>query len=106
MINSILQYKQDIVTVWPLQVIFFIISINPLENGQLYAMGLNTKYQLGFDDSETRYYPTLISNDSEGNQLPNITKIDCTYFATFALTEQGKIYCWGSGYLGMSNKAK
>jgi hypothetical protein len=31
-------------------------------------------------------------------------KVGCTYFGTFALGSNEKIYSWGSGYLGHGNK--
>jgi len=52
-------------------------------------MGLNTKYQLGFKDKLTRHYPTRIEVDSNGKTFGNISKVGCTYFATFALSTKG-----------------
>ena len=75
-----------------------------LEEGSTYVFGLNTKYQLGLGDNNSRYYPTKVLKDSTGGNLSNMKKIGCTYFGTFALDNQERIYSWGSGCLGHGNK--
>ncbi len=42
--------------------------------------------------------------DCEGNKLSKMKKVDCTYFGTFALDQQEKIFSWGSGFLGHGNE--
>jgi len=64
---------------------------------------LNTKYQLGLGDNNTRYYPTKLLKDCKGNKINKMKRIGCTYFGTFALDENEEIYSWGSGYLGHGN---
>lgn len=61
--------------------IFFIL----LESGSTYVFGLNTKYQLGLGDNNSRYYPTKLLKDCKGNDINKMKKIGCTYFGTFAL---------------------
>jgi len=71
-----------------------------LGDGKMYGMGLNAKYQLGLGDNKSRYFPTLIEKDYQGNELPLMTKVGCTYFGSFTVSDEDKVYSWGSGSLG------
>ena len=72
-------------------------------DGKVYAMGLNVKYQLGLGDNKSRYTPTLVGQDSDGNELPFMQKVACTYFGSFTISNEDKIFSWGSGNLGHGN---
>jgi alpha-tubulin suppressor-like RCC1 family protein len=68
--------------------------------GFLYSSGLNFKYQLGFDDQKPRYTPERVMLDDNGLNLKKIIKIATGDYNSFALTDDGKVYSWGSGVLG------
>jgi hypothetical protein len=68
--------------------------------GFLYSFGLNFKYQLGFDDAKPRYSPERLNLDDNGLALKKIIKIATGDYNCFALSDEGKVYSWGSGVLG------
>lgn len=74
------------------------------KEGFLYSFGLNYKYQLGFGDQKPRYTPERVMMDDNGLPLNKIVKISTGDYNCFALTDDGKVYSWGSGVLGLKDK--
>jgi alpha-tubulin suppressor-like RCC1 family protein len=69
-----------------------------LENGELYAFGLNDVWQLGLGDQKTRYVPTRVQGVS------NVLTVTGAYHHSLVLLENGDVYGFGShssGTLGM-----
>jgi len=69
-----------------------------LENGDLYAFGLNDVWQLGLGDQKTRYVPTMVHGVS------NVLTATGAYHHSLVLLENGDVYGFGShssGTLGM-----
>lgn len=71
--------------------------------GFVYSFGLNFKYQLGFDDQKARYKPERLMVDDNDLPMKSIIKISSGDYNCFALTDDGKVYSWGSGVLGFKD---
>jgi alpha-tubulin suppressor-like RCC1 family protein len=68
--------------------------------GELFMWGFNTYGQLGTGDKNTRWNPVRIERDIIGNNVPRLTKVECAYYSTYAIDEQGHPYSWGKGHIG------
>jgi alpha-tubulin suppressor-like RCC1 family protein len=66
------------------------------DNGMVYTFGYGRRGQLGYGDREDRLIPTLIISVD----LPPIIRISCGGLHTVLLTEDGRIYTFGSGGRG------
>jgi alpha-tubulin suppressor-like RCC1 family protein len=76
-------------------------SVVLTKEGFLYTFGLNHKYQLGFDDQKSRFAPEMLIQDEVGNPIPRIVKVTSGDYNSFALSDTGKVFSWGSGILGL-----
>lgn len=61
------------------------------KKGQLFAWGLNNHGQLGIGNKENTCTPTLIRE----LQNEQVIAVDGGEHHTIALTQDGKVYCWG-----------
>lgn len=67
---------------------------------ELYTWGFNNCGQLGLGDQVSRWTPVRVTKDNEGKKIPQFMKVVCSYYSTYGIAEQGKIYSWGKGYIG------
>ncbi|CAI2374842.1 unnamed protein product [Moneuplotes crassus] len=75
------------------------------DKNELFVWGFNNCGQLGLGDQITRWSPEKMTQDSKGNRIPPFKKAVCSYYSTYAITERGKLYSWGKGYLGHEGKS-
>ena len=65
--------------------------------GRLYTWGRGIFGQLGHNDTENKFIPTLVKNLSV--KMP-IRQVACGWQHTMCLTQAGKVYSWGYGEEG------
>jgi alpha-tubulin suppressor-like RCC1 family protein len=65
--------------------------------GNLFAWGFNVYGQLGTQDKSTRWYPEQITAFEGVNVFPRISKVKCSYYASFAIDDKGVPYACGKG---------
>lgn len=70
------------------------------DDGHVWAWGLNSQGSLGLGDTENRWSPTLVLPELLGAAV-KVRMVSCGGFFTLALTEQGAVYAWGQGVLGV-----
>lgn len=73
------------------------------DEGDLFVWGFNNCGQLGVGDQVSRWEPVRIERDIIGNKIPQIQKVVCSYYSTFAIDAFGSLYSWGKGYIGHKN---
>lgn len=73
------------------------------DEGELYTWGFNNCGQLGIGDQKSRWEPVRVEKDIVGNLLPQIQKVVCSYYSTYAIDAFGNLYSWGKGYIGHKN---
>lgn len=66
-----------------------------LSDGTVGCAGRNTEGQLGVEDTEDRFTLTQVQGG-----LVNVVSISAGTACTCAVTQNGDVYCWGSGYFG------
>ncbi len=60
-------------------------------NGKVYSWGYNGSYELGNNDTNSRFVPTLVQGLSD----VNVVDIAGGQYSAFALTDTGDVYSWG-----------
>ncbi len=73
-------------------------------DGEIYTWGFNIYGQLGLIHNSTVYQPRRVNSYNYYNYLPQIVKVACSKYATFAIDMNGRPYAWGDGYIGFGNK--
>jgi len=68
--------------------------------GSVIGFGLNNCYQMGFDDREVRYAPTLIPLTKENGDALKVVKVSSGMHHTLFLTDEGEVYVVGCGDYG------
>ncbi|KAF4528876.1 hypothetical protein B566_EDAN017097 [Ephemera danica] len=79
-------------------------SMAVLDSGEVYGWGYNGNGQLGLGHNVNQMNPCRIS----GLQGVVVTKLECGYSHSLALSDLGVLYAWGAnnhGQLGSGNKA-
>lgn len=66
--------------------------------------GFNTYGQVGIGNKQTQWYPVKIERDIIGNSIAKLKRVECSYYATFAIDENGRPYSWGKGFIGHKNQ--
>jgi len=75
-------------------------------SGKVYCWGDDSSSQLGNSSSGASSTPVLVEAgvatgpDTDGTYLANIKQIDTGLYQTCALSNSGKMYCWGNGFYG------
>jgi alpha-tubulin suppressor-like RCC1 family protein len=64
------------------------------KDGELYTFGINNAGQLGHDDYEDKWGPTLVPLKRP------VKAVACGYYHMMCQTEGGELYSWGSGTSG------
>ena len=64
------------------------------ESGELFVFGHNTDGQLGLDDNENRYVPTLLMQDQ------SIRQVVCGENHSFIFKETGELFAFGNNQYG------
>ncbi|CAK9815305.1 RCC1 and BTB domain-containing protein 1 [Anthophora plagiata] len=67
------------------------------EKGEVYSWGSNSFYQLGNADVNEGFIPSLIEFNLHDKV---VVQIACGYRHSVALTDDGKVYAWGSNKFG------
>eukprot|EP00756_Hemistasia_phaeocysticola_P057783 Hpha_TRINITY_DN34394_c0_g1::TRINITY_DN34394_c0_g1_i1::g.109603::m.109603 len=67
------------------------------EQGELFSWGVGFQGRLGHGDKEPCAVPTRVRGQLEGQQVVDVS---CGSFHTVALTQEGKVYCWGDNANG------
>jgi hypothetical protein len=70
------------------------------QEGYLVTFGLNIYGQLGLGNTTTTFTPKLIEKDENGILLTKIEKVTCSTSGTFIISQDGKLFTFGSGEIG------
>jgi len=76
-------------------------SLAVTDNGEVYGWGLNVFGQLGLGDTKDRLVPAQLT----GLKDHFITSVACGSEHSIALTDQGKVFTWGSSEYGQQGGA-
>eukprot|EP01062_Namystynia_karyoxenos_P025291 TRINITY_DN19927_c0_g1_i1.p1 TRINITY_DN19927_c0_g1~~TRINITY_DN19927_c0_g1_i1.p1 ORF type:complete len:570 (+),score=154.29 TRINITY_DN19927_c0_g1_i1:126-1835(+) len=67
------------------------------EQGELYSWGVGFQGRLGHGDKEPCFIPTRVRGQLESQ---HVVDVSCGSFHTVALTQDGRVYCWGDNANG------
>lgn len=70
------------------------------ESGKVIGFGLNNCFQLGFDDREIRYIPTIIPFKFDEKDDLKFTQVQSGMHHTMLLSDEGHVYTIGCGDYG------
>ena len=77
---------------------YFTIALS--NQGNVFAWGDNEAYQLGDNTLNHQKTPYDITNKFILNTDEYVTKVSATYKTSYAITNQGRVFSWGSNYYG------
>lgn len=70
------------------------------QNGTVWSFGKNDLGQLGSGDNVNKNEPVAVKCANSTDELKNIKQISSGYYHSVALSDDGKIYTWGSNAKG------
>ena len=100
---NVYSFSANIVSVYAVNTTSYQRTYVILENGDVWASGYNSYYQLGNNSTSQSSGFSKITNLSQKNIKEIIGDGDSHYYLQRALSSDGELYTWGNGTYGYGN---